>query len=217
MVCGHADPGAHVGACRSSGIWLRRAHIPSEKRTDRRGFPCVPVPEAPVPSARPLGSRVQKAAAVAVIGAGGLAILLQAAAGRSGPEVEYLHTAEITAHRGASANYPENTMSAFYRAVQYRGGDLRQIFPLGNNNLERFLIRESAEIVEPGVLDFCLFCANNDIMDQALYRRGGLWYPAEKAAFQFLCRKRREMNALTEGGLFPGAPLSRKWWTWPVR
>ena len=80
--------------------------------------PSVPVPEAPVPSARPLGSRVLKAAAVAVIAAGGLAILLQAAAGRSGPEVEYLHAAEITAHRGASANYPENTMSAFYGAAE---------------------------------------------------------------------------------------------------
>ena len=77
--------------------------------------------------------------------------------------------------------------------------------PLGNNDLERFLIREGAETVVPGFLDFCLFCVYNDIMDHALYRRGGLRYPAEKAAFRFLCRKRREMNeALTEGGLFTG-------------
>lgn len=33
------------------------------------------------------------------------------------PRIEYLHTMEVTAHRGASADYPENTMSAFQGAV----------------------------------------------------------------------------------------------------
>ena len=77
--------------------------------------------------------------------------------------------------------------------------------PLGNNDLERFLIREGAETVVPGFLDFCLFTVYNDIMDYTLYGRGHVRYLAEKAAFRFLCRKRREMNeALTAGGLFAG-------------
>jgi glycerophosphoryl diester phosphodiesterase len=34
------------------------------------------------------------------------------------PQIEYLRTMEVTAHRGASAYYPENTMAAFYGAVE---------------------------------------------------------------------------------------------------
>ena len=78
--------------------------------------------------------------------------------------------------------------------------------PLGNNDLERFLIREGAETVVPGFLDFCLFCVYNGIVDHELYHRGHVRYLAEKAAFRLLCRKRREKNeALTEGGLFAGS------------
>ena len=78
--------------------------------------------------------------------------------------------------------------------------------PLGNNDLERFLIREGAETVVPGFLDFCLFCVYNGIVDHELYHKGHTRYLVEKVAFRFLCRKRREMNgALTEGGLFAGS------------
>ena len=35
------------------------------------------------------------------------------------PQVEYLRTIEVTAHRGASAFYPENTMSAFEGAIEF--------------------------------------------------------------------------------------------------
>jgi len=41
--------------------------------------------------------------------------------------------------------------------------------PLGNNNLEKFLISEGAEPVVPGLLDFLLYCVYNGIEDQALY------------------------------------------------
>lgn len=34
------------------------------------------------------------------------------------PQIEYLRTMEVTAHRGASAYYPENTMAAFQGAVE---------------------------------------------------------------------------------------------------
>ena len=38
------------------------------------------------------------------------------ASGRVNPQIEYVRTMEITAHRGASAVYPENTMAAFQGA-----------------------------------------------------------------------------------------------------
>ena len=37
--------------------------------------------------------------------------------GRMNPNIEYLHQTEITAHRGASRYYPENTMAAFRGAL----------------------------------------------------------------------------------------------------
>ena len=42
--------------------------------------------------------------------------------GDANPDVEYIKTMEVTAHRGASADYPENTMSAF-RGANKLGAD----------------------------------------------------------------------------------------------
>ncbi|SCJ53621.1 Uncharacterized protein conserved in bacteria [Anaerotruncus sp. 2789STDY5834896] len=41
--------------------------------------------------------------------------------------------------------------------------------PLGNNDLENFLIKEGAQPVVSGVLDFCLYCLKNGIIDYKLY------------------------------------------------
>lgn len=41
--------------------------------------------------------------------------------------------------------------------------------PLGNNNLERFLVEEGAEAVIPGLYDFLLYCIYSDIIDTSLY------------------------------------------------
>ena len=41
--------------------------------------------------------------------------------------------------------------------------------PLGNNNLEEFLYQEGAEVVVPGLLDFCLYCVYNNVLDNRLY------------------------------------------------
>ncbi|NBK97026.1 MAG: 2-hydroxyglutaryl-CoA dehydratase [Erysipelotrichia bacterium] len=41
--------------------------------------------------------------------------------------------------------------------------------PLGNNNLEAFLIKEGAEPILSGLLDFILYCLENIIMDYQLY------------------------------------------------
>ncbi len=66
--------------------------------------------------------------------------------GRINPDIEYLRTMEVTAHRGASAFYPENTMAAFEGArdmgadwveldvQQSRDG---QIFVMHDTNFKR--------------------------------------------------------------------------------
>ena len=46
--------------------------------------------------------------------------------GRFNPNIEYLHQTEVTAHRGASKYYPENTMSAF-RGAYEQGADWSEL------------------------------------------------------------------------------------------
>ena len=41
--------------------------------------------------------------------------------------------------------------------------------PLGNNNLEDFLLSEGAEVVVPGIMDFIIFKADNRVADVNLY------------------------------------------------
>ena len=93
-----------------------------------------------------------------------------------------------------------------------RVGIVGEIFvkysPLGNNNLEQFLVDEGAEVVTPGLLDFCLYCVYNQIMDHRLYGGKRFLYPLTKLAYDFLCKKKREMNAAIEaGGYRPMTPF----------
>ena len=67
--------------------------------------------------------------------------------------------------------------------------------PLGNNNLEQFLISEGAEVVVPGLLDFCLYCVFNSVEDYVLYGRNRLSHIAYKIAYRFLCDKKNDMIA----------------------
>ena len=62
------------------------------------------------------------------------------------PQIEYLRTMEVTAHRGASAYYPENTMAAFQGAVEMGADwielDVQQsrdgkVFVMHDRNLKR--------------------------------------------------------------------------------
>lgn len=41
--------------------------------------------------------------------------------------------------------------------------------PLGNNNLEELLVENGGEVVMGGLLDFCLYCIYNNIVDAKLY------------------------------------------------
>ena len=67
--------------------------------------------------------------------------------------------------------------------------------PLGNNNLEHFLLSEGAEPVVPGLLDFVLFKIYNRDVDVDLY--GGKWI--KQAVCRFLLRyMKRYQHALID-------------------
>ena len=76
--------------------------------------------------------------------------------------------------------------------------------PLGNNNLEDFLVSEGAETVVPGLMDFCLYCVYNNINDYRLYRRGSVFYMLLcKLAYKFVCDKKRDgCRIIEEDGNF---------------
>ncbi len=76
--------------------------------------------------------------------------------------------------------------------------------PLGNNDLERFLIREGAEPVVPGLLDFCLYCVYNMLAEYEIYGRGKAQYLLLKPIYRFVCRKRSDISRAMEGGRFEG-------------
>ncbi len=75
--------------------------------------------------------------------------------------------------------------------------------PLGNNDLERFLISEGAETVVPGLLDFCAFSIYNSIAEAQIYKKKTLSYPVMCAAYKFFCKKKDDVSAaIEEDGTF---------------
>lgn len=91
-----------------------------------------------------------------------------------------------------------------------RVGIVGEIFvkysPLGNNDLERFLIREGAETVVPGLIDFCLYCIYNGIIDYKFYGRKRAKSYLSRFLYRFVCKKRDDISrALEKGGFRPQA------------
>ena len=78
-----------------------------------------------------------------------------------------------------------------------RVGIVGEIFvkysPLGNNNLEDFLVREGAEVVVPGLLDFCLYTVYNAMEDYRLYGVRKVTARLYGLAYRFLNRKVRDL------------------------
>ncbi len=75
--------------------------------------------------------------------------------------------------------------------------------PLGNNNLEQFLVDEDAEVVVPGLLDFCLYCVYNNILDHKLYGMQKSVQLLYHIAYRFLLGKERDMiEIMKEDGNF---------------
>ena len=88
-----------------------------------------------------------------------------------------------------------------------RVGIVGEIFvkfsPLGNNDLERFLIEEGAEPVMGGLLDFCLYVVANSVIDYKLYGTGRAMAEAYKIADRFFLKKQDDMiRIIKEDGHF---------------
>lgn len=82
--------------------------------------------------------------------------------------------------------------------------------PLGNNNLEKFLVDEGAEVVVPGLLDFFMYCVVSQISDYKLYGIGRIKYPIMKFVFNFLLKQQKEIISLmsNNGNFTPPTPIT---------
>ena len=65
--------------------------------------------------------------------------------------------------------------------------------PLGNNHLEEFLLSEDCEPVLPGLLDFCLYCLYNAVVDHDLYGRSLKAAALNQFLYRFVLKKQRDM------------------------
>ena len=75
--------------------------------------------------------------------------------------------------------------------------------PLGNNNLEEFLLSEGAEVVVPGLLDFCMYCVYNGLVDEDLYGGKFRKYQGSKVVYRYLLKKQKDViAAIKEEGSF---------------
>ena len=75
--------------------------------------------------------------------------------------------------------------------------------PLGNNNLEDFLVSEGAEIKVPGLLGFVCYCVYNSIIDYKLYGINKKTYLAYKMIYNLILSKEKDMiDIIKEEGTF---------------
>lgn len=82
--------------------------------------------------------------------------------------------------------------------------------PTANNHLEDFLISEGAQPVVPGLLDFCMYCIYNNVVDADAYGIGRLFKPVNRLVLRYLEKKQRDLNAaiLSEPRFFALSPFS---------
>lgn len=70
--------------------------------------------------------------------------------------------------------------------------------PLGNNNLESFLLKEGVEPVVPGFVDFCLYCVYNGLVDYDLYRLRPFKAFGTKLLYPWLLSKQRYIRRMMQ-------------------
>lgn len=116
-------------------------------------------------------------------------------------------------YRRVKANYREIVRSfgevEVYRRPAPKVGIVGEIFvkysPLANNDLERFLIREGAQTVVPGLLDFCLYAVYNSLIAHEVYGGYRARLLATRPVWRFLNKKRMDVSrAIEETGRFEG-------------
>jgi len=75
--------------------------------------------------------------------------------------------------------------------------------PLGNNDLEKFLVSENAEVVMPGLLDFMMYCTYNSVVDAKLLGKNKLKGFLFKIVTNFLAKKQKDViKAIKKQGRF---------------
>lgn len=63
--------------------------------------------------------------------------------------------------------------------------------PLGNNDLEKLLVDNDGEVVMGGLLDFCLYCIYNTILDAKFYGIGKLKSLIYKIVYKYVLGKQK--------------------------
>lgn len=80
--------------------------------------------------------------------------------------------------------------------------------PLGNNNLEDFLLEENCEVVVPGFLDFGLYCINDRLVENRFYGdKFSTKIIYQMVYWYFLKRQKDMIKAIKHNGVFR-APTS---------
>lgn len=75
--------------------------------------------------------------------------------------------------------------------------------PLGNNNLEDFLLSEDCEVVIPGFLDFCLYCVNDTIVGNKMYGGTFMQTMIYRLVYWFFANKQIDMiKIIKKHGVF---------------
>lgn len=76
--------------------------------------------------------------------------------------------------------------------------------PLGNNDLENFLLSEGAEPVVPGVVDFIQYCLYNSVADTMLYGKWKIKGRIAKFLYKFILKKQQDLiDAVSESTFTP--------------
>lgn len=75
--------------------------------------------------------------------------------------------------------------------------------PIGNNNLEDFLLEENCEVVIPGFLDFALYCLNDTLIEHKLYGGSLSKKLIYKAVYWYFLKRQNDMiKAIKKHGIF---------------
>lgn len=117
-----------------------------------------------------------------------------------------LGTSKKISYKSIKANYGEIVRSfneiPVHRQEKVRVGVVGEIFvkysPLANNDLERFLVREGAEVVVPGLVDFCLYTVYNQVMEYEIYKRDRVKSSVYGKVYGFINKKRADLSSALE-------------------
>ena len=60
--------------------------------------------------------------------------------------------------------------------------------------LQRFLEKEGAEVIMPGLMDFLCYCMFNACEDRGLFGSNAYLYPIYKMLYKFMCRSKDEIS-----------------------